>query len=80
MVEKECGCAATGDGNGRAAPLLDGSGENSGDGGREIFRQGFGRGEFMPFAVHHGQVLSCQVRPSRSISAIEEDGPHVPAV
>ena len=46
-------------------------------------RQFGARGEFVPVggccagAVH---ALSCQVRPSRSISAIDADGPQVPAV
>src|SRR5690606_6477945 len=35
--------------------------------------------KFVPLDVHR-YTLSCQVRPSRSINAIEPDGPQVPAV
>ena len=40
------------------------------------------RGKIVPNEILAGchQSLSCQVRPSRSISAIDADGPQVPAV
>ena len=65
------------------APLaLDGARQRACDVVGQRFGQFAARGEAVPDGVGRGcrHALSCQVRPSRSISAIEADGPQVPAV
>ena len=49
---------------------------------RQFRRKGIavGEGSHAQRAVLRHQMLSCQVLPSRSISAIEPDGPQVPDV
>ena len=80
--EKKRRRRAAGDGDEAGASFGDGVGELAGDRLRERLRQFRPAREDMHFVSdwHAGQPLSCQVRPSRSISAIEADGPQVPAV
>ena len=73
---------AAGDGK-KARPLaLDGARQPACDVVRQRFGKFAARTEAVPDGVDRGgrHALSCHVRPSRSISAIEADGPHVPAV
>ena len=78
VFKEQCGCSPAGYREGGFALPGYGAGEASCHTVSETRRQRFAVYEVVPRRDH--RVDSCQVLPSRSISATDEAGPHVPDV